>query len=349
MQEIGSSKLGVLSSAASSKHLLDLRVAHLWIVDEHNHEGIYLQLEVKASGKLSVQYEHPLCSCQMISTSLECFICFLDVSERDTETFAKFAETPFQLRIGYPFENNHGPLRSFCLHSFTYSVDQKLLTLIHFSFIVKFLPFVFLLFNVRTCWKVNNLIIFNTIGFLEEPLMLFVESCRHEYHVLGSESSIEAIHQSFVTFLLEQEVLLLEQKVCLIDDADVHVRSGHGHQLGSDHLNAFIVLLHLVQLTQELHLELLGRGYDGHLSPLLLVIRSDEQCNDAFALTTSKRKGKCVAAAMNGPSCHVTLVVVVSVLHTVLVESLRFSGHLTNQRLELSIRSNHVVDVLLHC
>jgi hypothetical protein len=349
VQEIGSSELGALPSAASSKHLLDLRVAHLWIVDEHNYEGIYLKLEIKASGKLSVQYEHPLGSCQMISSSLECFICFLDVRETYTETFAKFTETPFQLRDRHPFENNHGPLRSFCLHSLTYSVDQILLTFVHFSFVVKFLPFVVLLFYVRTCWKVNHLVTCNTIGFLEEPLMLFVESCRYEYHVLGSESTVEAIHQHFVTLPLEQEVLLLEQKVCLIDDADVHVRSGHGHQLGSDHLNAFIVLLHLVQLALELHLELLGRGYDGHPSPLLLVIRSDEQCNDTFALTTSKRKGKCVAAAMHGSSCDVTLVVVVFVLHTVLAEISRFSGHLSNQRLELSIRPNHVVDVLLHC
>ena len=52
---------------------------------------------------------------------------------------------------------------------------------------------------------------------------------------------------------------------------------------------------------------------------------------------------------MHGSSCDVTLVVVVSVLHTILGELLGFGGHLTNQRPELRILPNHVVDVLLHC
>ena len=192
----------------------------------------------------------------MVLTSFECFISFLDVSEADTKTFAKFGETFFQFRVRYSLKNNHWPFFTFCLHSVNYSVDQKLFTFVYFSFVVELFTFVVLRFNLRPCLKVHYLVIFNTISFLEEPLVLFTEPCRHKDHLISSESTVKAVHQHLVTLTLENEVLLLEQKVCLIDDADVHVWGNFRHQLWSDHFDAFIVLFEFIQLTLELHFEL---------------------------------------------------------------------------------------------
>jgi hypothetical protein len=52
---------------------------------------------------------------------------------------------------------------------------------------------------------------------------------------------------------------------------------------------------------------------------------------------------------MHGSSCDVTLVVVVSVLHTALTKLLGFGSHLPNQSPDLRVLTNHGVDVLLHC
>ena len=229
----------------------------MWVVDENNHKRIYFQLEIIASCELSVQHKHPFSSFHMVLTSFKCFTSFLDVSEAHTQTFAKFGETFFQFRVRHPLKNNHWPFQTFCLHSMTYSVDQKLLTFVHFSFIVKFFIFVGYTFHLRPCLEVHYLVIRKTISFFEEPLVLVTEPCRHKDNIFSSESTVKAIHQHLVTLTLKNEVFLFEQKVCLINDADVHVLRNFGHQLGSDHFDAFMVLFEFIQLTLELYFELL--------------------------------------------------------------------------------------------